>query len=52
LRAVIKISPPPQVNKPNIKVTSSVKLEGGSFQTVTHYSEKTNGFMTFNIFLP
>lgn len=38
--------------RPKIRVTSSVKLEEGIFQTVQHYSEAVNGFMTFSIYLP
>jgi S-formylglutathione hydrolase len=52
LRAVVKISNPPQVKQPKIKVISSTRLEEGLFQTVEHYSETVNGFMTFSIYLP
>lgn len=52
LRSVIKINTPPEISKPNIRITSSVKLEEGLFQTVEHYSDAVNGFMTFSIYLP
>lgn len=52
LRGIVKISPPPEVKRPRIKVTSSVKLEEGLYQVVEHYSEAVNGFMTFGIYLP
>lgn len=52
LRAVVKISPPPVLQPCKIKVTSSVKLEGGLLQSVSHWSESVQGFMNFNVYLP
>jgi S-formylglutathione hydrolase FrmB len=49
---VVKISPPPQTAKVQIKVTSSLKSYDGVLYTVSHYSETVNGFMTFRIYLP
>ena len=53
LRAVVKISEPPKIeNKLNIKVTKSVKVEGGHLKEVAHWSECTNSMMNFNIYIP
>jgi hypothetical protein len=52
LRGIVKISPPPEVKKPQIRVISSLKVEDGLLQTVEHYSEACNGFMSFSIYLP
>lgn len=52
LRAVVKISKAPETKKPQIRVISSARLEEGVLQTVEHYSEAVQGFMTFNIYLP
>ena len=38
LRAVVKISNPPEMQKKNIKVISSVKHFGGTVRTVSHWS--------------
>ena len=53
LRAVVKISEPPKPkNQVDIRVTKSFKCHGGQIKEVTHWSESTNCFMNFNIFLP
>lgn len=53
LRAVVKISEAPKTDLDvKIKVTNSVKLEGGELKTVSHFSKVNNCFMNFNIYLP
>lgn len=53
LRAVVKISEPPKIEeKVQIKVTNSVKLEGGSLKTISHWSKTLNSFMNFIVYLP
>lgn len=52
LRAVVKISAPPEVKKDKIKITSSVTVEDGRLYTVSHWSDAVDGFMNFNLYLP
>ena len=52
LRAVVKISAPPQTESSRIKIVSSVKHFGGSLKTVKHWSKVNNSEMTFLIYLP
>lgn len=52
LRAVVKISPPPQVKKVDIKVTGFVRYFDGVLYNVTHWSDCCNSFMNFNVYLP
>ena len=44
LRAIIKISPPPvQASDPKLKVISSIKLFGGLYQVISHWSNEVQG---------
>lgn len=52
LRAIVKISQAPEVQKTPIKIVSNVKYCGGSLKTVKHWSKVNNCEMTFNIYLP
>ena len=52
LRAVVKISAPPEVKKDKIKITSSNTVNDGRLYSVSHWSDTVDGFMNFNIYLP
>ena len=52
LRAVVKISPPPQIPTYPIRVVSSQKYYDGVLKVVKHWSHANNCEMTFAIFLP
>ena len=52
LRAVVKVSTPPKVEAPAIKILSAQKHFGGVLYSVQHWSPSCNCNMKFNIFIP
>lgn len=52
LRAIIKISQPPQQEASNVQIVSSVKYFNGTLKTVKHWSKVNNCEMNFQIYLP
>ena len=52
LRAIVKISPPPEIKKQKIKITAAVTHCDGKLYTISHWSDAVDGFMNFMLYLP